>query len=139
MNLSEKIRELEYSYTLDQKELGKILFIASTTLLIVSVTSLFQTRSTINDVNEMSNDFSQLDAVLNTQRFNDSLSAIQSLEGTAAGEKYQYAAQTFRGMQHAIDEAENAEERLLYLKKLYQWLTLISVLGASAGLTVIYI
>lgn len=139
MEIKRKIRDLEYEYSFDQRELGKILFIVSVTLLVVSLSSFYQTRSTIDNVQQLNSDFEQLDAVVNTERFNQSLSDIESLQGSVEGTDFQYAVQTFQGMQYTLEEADKAEEKLQYLRKLYQWLTLISLLGATAGLTVIFL
>ena len=139
MEIKRKIKDLEYEYSFDQRELGKILFIVSVTLLVVSLSSFYQTRSTIDHVQQLNSDFEQLDAVVNTERFNQSLSDIESLQGSVEGTDFQYAVQTFQGMQYTLEQADKAEEKLQYLRKLYQWLTLISLLGATAGLTVIFI
>lgn len=139
MEIKRKIKDLEYEYSFDQRELGKILFIVSVTLLVVSLSSFYQTRTTIDHVQRLNSDFEQLDAVVNTERFNQSLSNIESLQGSVEGTDFQYAVQTFQGMQYTLEQADKAEEKLQYLRKLYQWLTLISLLGATAGLTVIFI
>lgn len=139
MKLRERIREIEYEYTVDQRELGKVLLVVSTTVFLISLTSLYQTRSTVQHVEETRSDLSQLDAVVNSQRFNQSLSTIQNLQGTTEGQKYQYAAQTFRGMQHSIDEVDKAEKDLEGMQNMYQWMVLSSILGATAGLTVIFL
>lgn len=139
MNLRDRVRELEYEYTLDQRELGKVLLVVSATVFFISLTSLYQTRSTVQHVEETRSDLSQLGAVVNSQRFNESLSAIQSLQGTTEGQKYQYAAQTFRGMQHSIKEVENTEKDLEEMQNMYQWMILSSILGATAAITVIFL
>lgn len=139
MGLRQKLGEIEYTYMLDQRELGKIMFIVSTTVFMISLTSLYQTSNAIDDVEQVSNNFSELDAVVNSQQFNNSLSAIQSLDGSYEGTEYQYAAQTFRGMQKGIENTQSAEQKLEKLQEIYRWLTLLSILGATAGLTVIFI
>lgn len=139
MNLRERIKQVEYDYTLDQRELGKVLLVVSATVFLISLTSLYQTRTVLGDVQETRSDLSELDAVVNSQRFNQSLSAIKSLEGTTEGQKYQYAAQTFRGMQHSIDESRDSEQKLKEMQKTYQWMVLSSILGATAAVTVIFL
>lgn len=139
MGLPDRLRELEYEYTLDQRELGKVLLVVSAAVFLVSLTSLLNARSALQDVEEMSNDFSQLDAVISSDRFNESLSAIESLEGTVDGEEYQYAIQTFRGMQHGLNEVNSAESKLQRMQNFYRWLILISILCATAGVTVIFL
>ncbi|MFB6181167.1 MAG: hypothetical protein ABEJ93_04790 [Candidatus Nanohalobium sp.] len=138
MKVPEKIRELEYEYTVDQREFGKVLVVVSATTFLISLMSLYQVMEVQESVEGVNSDFSKLDAVISSDRFNQSLSAIQSLEGTTSGQKFQYAAQTFRGMQHGLKQAEQAEHDLEHARSTYQWVILLSILGATAGVTVIY-
>ncbi|MFB6193416.1 MAG: hypothetical protein ABEK00_04135, partial [Candidatus Nanohaloarchaea archaeon] len=47
-NPKKKLKQLEYDYTLDQRELGKILVISSLTLIIISSHLLLNLQQAMN-------------------------------------------------------------------------------------------
>lgn len=134
-----KIRELEYEYTFDKTELGKVMVIASLTLLIVSVHTLMTLQPAIDEAKQTEQRLNQLDAVVSTDAFNDSLEAIQDLQGTNLGEQMQYAVSTFRGMQTTTNDQQAIYSELEQASKTYQWLVLTGIIGLVAGLATIYV
>ena len=134
-----KLQELEYEYTLDQKELGKIMIIASLTLLVASVHTLVQLQPAMEEAQTAEERLSQLDAVVNTPQFNDSLQALQDLEGTGIGDRMEYALSTFEGMQITVQDQKNIYEQLEKTHETYQWLVLISLIGLVTGIAIIYV
>jgi len=138
-NPRKKLRELEYEYTLDQKELGKIMVIASLTLLLASVHTLVQLQPAMEEAETAEERLSQLNSVVNTAQFNDSLQALQDLEGTSMGDRMEYALSTFEGMQVTAQDQKNIYERLDKTHETYQWLVLISLVGLVTGIAVIYV
>ena len=135
----QKLEELEHDYTLDQIELGKIIIIASLTLLIISVHTLMQIQPAIEEAETAEQRLSQLDSVVNTAQFNDSLQALQDLEGTSMGDRMEYALSTFEGMQVTVQDQKNIYSQLEKTHETYQWLVLISIIGLVTGIAVIYV
>ena len=135
----QKLEELEHDYTLDQIELGKIIIIASLTLLIISVHTLMQLQPAMEEAETAEQRLSQLDSVVNTAQFNDSLQALQDLEGTSMGDRMEYALSTFEGMQVTVQDQKNIYSQLEKTHETYQWLVLISIIGLVTGIAVIYV
>lgn len=135
----QKLEELEHDYTLDQIELGKIIIIASLTLLIISVHTLMQIQPAMEEAETAEQRLSQLDSVVNTAQFNDSLQALQDLEGTSMGDRMEYALSTFEGMQVTVQDQKNIYSQLEKTHETYQWLVLISIIGLVTGIAVIYV
>lgn len=135
----QKLEELEHDYTLDQIELGKIIIIASLTLLIISVHTLMQIQPAMEEAETAEQRLSQLDSVVNTAQFNDSLQALQDLEGTSMGDRMEYALSTFEGMQATVQDQKNIYSQLEKTHETYQWLVLISIIGLVTGIAVIYV
>lgn len=139
MSLKNKIRELEYDYTLDEKELGKTLIIVSFTLLLFSIHTLLVMQPAIDEARTTEDRFNQLNEVVNTPQFNQSLNAIQDLQSTSVGNDIDYALQTFRGMQVTAEDQQDIYQHLEETNTRYQWLVLVGLLGIIAGVSIIYV
>lgn len=135
----DKIEEIEYNYTIDRNELGKIMIIASTTLLFFSVHTLLSLEPAMQESSDVDQQLSQLESVVNTDRFNDSLGAIEDLESVSIGEDMQYAVSTFRGMQITASEQQEIYRTLEKTNETYQWLVLLSIIGIVTGGAIIYV
>lgn len=139
MNLKNKINELEYDYTLDEKELGKTLIIVSFTLLMFSIHTILVMQPAIEEARTTDERLNQLDQVVNTDEFNQSLNAMQDLQSTDVGEQLDYALQTFQGMQVTVEGQEEIYQDLERTNTRYQWLVLVGLLGIIAGVSIIYV
>ncbi len=139
MGLKETIREIEYDYTLDETELGKTMIVASATLLMFSLHTVLVIQPAIEEARTTEENLNQLDQVVNSQQFNQSLTAMQDLQTTAVGDDIDYALQTFRGMQVTVQGQEEIYQNLEATNTRYQWLILVGILGIIAGVSIIYV
>ncbi len=139
MKLKQKIRELQNEYTLDQREFGKVLFVASATLFFFSAHAVITLNPVLDEAGQTEQRLNQLDQVIQTERFNESLQALQDLRSAGIGEDMQYALRTFRGMSSTLQEQESSHTELEKTVKTYQWLVLAGLLGMVAGASTIYL
>jgi hypothetical protein len=139
MGLKQKIQEFEYEYTLDQTELGKILAIVSLTLTLFSVHAILSLQPAIEEARSAEDRLQQLDQVVNSEQFNQSLNALEDLQTTTVGDDIQYALRTFRGMQVTVEDQQQIYTDLEKVHSQYQWLFLIGLLGIIAGVSLIYV
>jgi hypothetical protein len=139
MGLKQKIQEFEYEYTLDQTELGKILAIVSLTLTLFSVHAILSLQPAIEEAQSAEDRLQQLDQVVNSEQFNQSLNALEDLQTTTVGDDIQYALRTFRGMQVTVEDQQQIYTDLEKVHSQYQWLFLIGLLGIIAGVSLIYV
>jgi len=134
-----KLRKALDEYTVDQNELGKILLIASTALLVVSVHAALQFQNSYDQMNEVNKQFDKTEGIVESQSFNDSLEALNSVKGSEIASKFTTAAKAFQEAKTAIEASEAAETNLENNVETYKWLVLISILGEVAGVSIIYI
>lgn len=139
MDLKNKIREFEYEYTLDENELGKTLIIVSFTLLLFSIHTILVMQPAIEEARTTEERLNQLDQVINTPQFNQSLNAMQDLQSTSVADEIDYALQTFQAMQDTVTGQEQIYQNLERTNRRYQWLVLVGLLGIIAGVSVIYV
>ncbi len=132
---------LEERYTVDRRELGKILVIASTALLVLSLHSALSFQSALGEVEKVNRDFDKAQGIIESPGFNDSLEALQSARGGGAQITNQFvtASNAFLEAREALERSEKAEDELEGTYNQYRWLVLIAVLGEVAGIAVIYI
>ncbi|MFB6204396.1 MAG: hypothetical protein ABEJ75_01990 [Candidatus Nanohaloarchaea archaeon] len=142
MNPVEWIEHVPERYRVDKRELGKVMIVASTALLVVAVHSVFVFQDAMSDVNRAEEKLSTAEAKMSSSGFNQSLQAIQSLDTYEQVNIYNHfreAAESFSAAKEALNSIESASEHLEASYRLYQWLVLISILGEVAGFAIIYI
>ncbi len=132
---------LEERYTVDRREFGKILVIASTALLVLSLHSALSFQSALSQVEKVNRDFDKARGIIESPGFNDSLEALQSVKGGGSQITNQFvtASNAFLEARDALERSEKAEDDLEGTYQQYRWLVLIAVLGEVAGIAVIYI
>lgn len=129
-------------YRIDRRELGKVLLVASTALLVVSVHATLSFQDSLKDVKKVDQNLDQAEAIMDSRGFNQSLQAINSLETVDQVDIYnqfKQASNAFKQARAAIQSAETARDNLESNYEMYRWLVLISILGQVAGLAVMYI
>lgn len=129
-------------YSIDRRELGKVLLVASTALLVVSVHATLSFQDSMKDVQKVDRQLEQTEAIMDSRGFNQSLQAIDSLQTVEEVDIYnqfRQASDAFRQARQAVSSAETASDNLESNYELYRWLVLVSILGQVAGLAVIYI
>lgn len=138
MNPQQKINELSQEYTVDKTELGKIMVIASATLLLFSIHTTLTLQNTKEKATKLDERLDKAYTLINSQRFNNSLNALEDTKGTKIGPMYLGAAKAFRKAQNATKTAEQLQEELKARSQAYQWNILVSLLGIVAGALIIY-
>ncbi|MFB6144116.1 MAG: hypothetical protein ABEJ98_02275 [Candidatus Nanohaloarchaea archaeon] len=134
----EKLKDLQGSLAVDRQEFGKMMILVSVTLLLVSIhsyTALEEARAEVADANSQ---LSRAEAILESDSFQQSLKAVKSIGGYNSGQQFQQAVSAMENVGSAINSTEEAEQVLEQRKKTYQWYSLIGILGAVAGVAVIY-
>ncbi len=141
-NIRAKISELHNEYMIDQRELGKVMVIASTALLIVSVHATLVFQSSAKDVRQTNMNFDRAEAIISSPSFNDSVEALSTAKGTTTtgvAASFAQAATAFQQAGKSLRLSDNAQDRLEDNAELYQWLVLVALLGEVAGVAVVYI
>ncbi|MFB6241383.1 MAG: hypothetical protein ABEJ36_01100 [Candidatus Nanosalina sp.] len=142
MGYVEQFERIPERYRLDKRELGKVLVVASTALLVVSVHSVLVFQSTAEDVKKADKQLEKAQAVMSTSAFNQSMQAIGSIETfeeVNIYNQFRQASKAFSSAKNATSELSSARERIESSYELYQWLVLVSILGIVAGISVMYI
>lgn len=135
----EKIPE---EYKVDKRELGKVLLIASAAVFVVSVHSAMTLNSAIEGVHKTNNQLDDMSNIMQTQRFNQSMQALESTDTYEQVDIYgQFSAalKAFNTAEGAFDSMDRVSSDLKESYVTYQWLVLASILGGVAGAVIIYI
>lgn len=133
------VEELKETYTLDINEFSKVVLIASFALLVVSLHSAYMFQQSAEDIEKLDSSLDRTSAVINSDGFQDSLEALQSIEGTEIGVQFEQAREAFSGVENDINQTENSLERLEQNYETYQWLVLFSILGMVSGISLRYL
>jgi hypothetical protein len=138
-DLKQKIRDIEYRYWFDKKEFGKIVIIASLSMLIVSVHAIYTIDSAVEQASNSTERLETTAALVSSNGFKQSMN---SLAGTGVTIQGQSISEVVSDLQYASESVEGIEELSSELERArttYQWTTLIGLLGLVAGITSIYI
>jgi hypothetical protein len=135
------IGQLDLSeYTLDRAEMGKVLIVASTTLLVVSAHAVLQFSATESKLSDAYTDSQRVSSVVESQSFNRSLRTLASFQtGTQVSRQVRTLVDTASTMESASQDMQEAQQNLGEKREMYQWLVLISVAGLATGLAERYI
>lgn len=138
--IRQKLRELRSSsYSIDQFELGKILIIVSTTLLIFSAHTALSFKSAADSVDKVNSDLDTVEGIINSDNFQNAMDVLRSLNSRAITQQVNTAVSAFNGLEDSIQGSKSVEENLRSKYQLYQWLALIAIMGDVAGIAVIYL
>ncbi|MFT4892367.1 MAG: hypothetical protein ACI8Z7_000139 [Candidatus Nanohaloarchaea archaeon] len=132
--------DLDYSdYTINQKELGKVILIASAALLVTSIHASLQFQDSHAKIQQLNQDLDRTEGVMQSEDFNDSIEALESVQGTQIGPRFSSAVEAFNSAENSIQNAESVESDLETSYNIYQWLVLIGIMGVIAGFSLLYI
>lgn len=134
-----KKQDILQKYTLDKKEMGKVMLVASITLFIVSVHSVFILQNASSQASSLYDSLEKTDAIISSQDFNQSIDALEDTQGTRLAPRFMTAADAFRSAQNTTEKAEKLEADLNSDTQVYQWTALVSILGTVSGALLIYI
>lgn len=139
MEARQKLSEISDRYSIDKREFGKVLTVASIAIFVVSVHSAMEFGKASEDLKKVNRGFDKTSGVINSEGFNQSIEALESLKGTDIAPQFIRASKAFRSAQANLEKSEMAQNRLEESFETYRWLVLISILGTISGITVIYI
>nr|EGQ40677.1 MAG: hypothetical protein J07AB56_14070 [Candidatus Nanosalinarum sp. J07AB56] len=127
-------------YTLDRAEMGKVLIVASATLLVVSAHAVLQFSATESRLSDAYADSQRASSVVESQSFNRSLRTLASFQaGTQISRQVRTLVDTASAMETASQDIQEARQNLGDKREMYQWLVVISVAGLATGLAERYI
>jgi hypothetical protein len=132
-NPVENIRELHREYGLDQKEFSKILVITCTALLFISIHATNTLTSVQNDLQETDSQVQQASAVITSEDFQNAMDQLERIQGRGLINQVETARSSFRSAQDSFDDISQAEQRVGESVRMYQWMSLISILGIVSG------
>lgn len=139
LDAKEKIDSLEKNYWFDQREFGKVMIIASLSLLVVSIHALFTINGAVQQASNSTDRLETTASLIESDGFQQSMESLAATGATIQGEgieqvikDLEYASNSVEGVQELSTELENAQ-------KTYQWTLLIGILGIVVGITSIYI
>jgi hypothetical protein len=120
--------------------MGKVLIVASATLLVVSAHAVLQFSATESKLSDAYTDSQRVSSVVESQSFNRSLRTLASFQtGTQVSRQVRTLVDTASTMESASQDIQEAQQNLGEKREMYQWLVLISVAGLATGLAERYI
>lgn len=138
-NLKQKIREIEYEYWLDKTEFGKVLIIASLSVLVVSIHAVYTIDGAVKQASESSEEMRTTAALIGSERFQQSMESLSDTGITIGGQSIDEVVQDLQYASNSVEGMEELSEELDEAQTTYQWTVLIGMLGLVAGITAIYI
>lgn len=127
-------------YGIDKIELGKIMIIASTTLLLVSIYAFTSLQSAHTEIKQVDDSMEQAQVVVNDPRLQDSLEAVERInDGSYFKNSMEGLINAIEQIDGSINQIESAERQLKKEAEMFQWLALIGILGNVAGIAAIYV
>lgn len=135
--LKQKAREFHSNYAFSRVELSKIMFIVSTTLIIVSIPAALSFQSAANEAKQVNNQLSQTSAILNSDRVQTSLEVLRNTQGTSF-DQVSAAIDAFDRSEQAINKTESLQADMEQSMEMYQWLVLIGIVGEVAAAAIFF-
>lgn len=132
-NPKDTLVELHNEYGLDQKEFSKILIITCTALLFVSIQVTSTLDSVQNDLQETDDQVQQASAVISSDNFQQAMNTLQRIQSQSVTNQIETAQSAFQSAQESFERISTAEDRVSESKRMYQWMSLISILGIVSG------
>ena len=117
----------------NQRELGKVLLIASTVLLVVSLHSFYSFSEIETGVTDLNQEADETVALLNSETFNNSLQALRDVNALDINRKVGTIAEGMSNVRSSLQETQGVVQVAENSKETYQWLSLISILGIISG------
>ena len=136
--LKQKIVELHREYGLDRTEFGKILVIASASMLVVSVHAALTLQSVGEQVEKSNNQMEKVSAIVNSQNFQQAVDQLQQIRSERISSQLNLALNSFEKIQSSVEQSKQVEKRLDREVKNYQWVSLLGIVGIVAGIAAIY-
>lgn len=139
LNWFEKVPD---RYQWDRNEFGRLLIVVSVAVLILSIHSVTVLQTSIDDVGDSTKKIERAQGIMNSQGFNQSLQAIESIEtyeDVDISNQFVQASSAFQAAANAMESIDETEDQLRLNLAIYRWLVLMSILGIVAGAGIIYL
>lgn len=137
--LKNRVLELHEEYGIDKMELSKIMVIASTTLMIISIHATMSFQTAHEGVSNANDKLSEASAIVNSEQFQEGVNSISRLSDSQLTNQIETAAGALQSANSSLEETRKSEEQLDSAMKMYQWLALIGILGNVAGISIRFI
>lgn len=132
-NPIQAVQSLHREYGLDQKEFSKILIITSAALLVVSIhasTTLGGVQDTLHQTDQQMQEAS---AVINSESFQQAMQTLQRVQVPGVQSQIETARNSFQAASESFENISQAEQQVGETRRMYQWMSLISILGIVTG------
>jgi hypothetical protein len=136
--LKQKVKDLHSKYGFSRLELAKILIIASTTLIVVSIPAALSFQSAADKAQSVNNQLSETSAVLNSERVQTSLDVLRNTQGSSF-EQVSAAIDAVEQSDNSINKTQSLQTNLNQNMKMYQWIVLIGIIGEVAGIAIFFL
>lgn len=134
----EKLEHLRQEYGWDKKEFGKVLFIASASLLVVSAHAALTLQSVADNVEESNDQLERTSGILNSDSFQQAVDQLQKIQSQRISTQINVALDSFQQAEKSIEQSQKMEKELKSTAATYQWISLIGIIGMVSGIAVIY-
>lgn len=134
-----EMEEMRRVYSVDQRELGKLMIVVSTTLLLFSAHAALSFRSAANSVDSLNEDLQTVSGIVESQDFQQAVDVIRTLNSQAISRQIDAFVAAFQSFGSSIEDSEQVEQQLRDRYELYQWIALVAIMGEVAGVAVIYV
>ena len=136
--MKQRFVELHEEYGIDRREFGKVLFIASVSILVMAIHATMTIQSTAQAVEKSNNQMDQASAVLNSQNFRNAMDTLKQIRSNSISNQLNIALDSLDKVRESMDQNKEVEKKLQNTTKTYQWISLISIVGIVTGIAVIY-
>lgn len=128
-NPVESLKELHREYGINQREFSKILFITSAALLMVSMHVSTTLGTVQQDLERTEKEVQQASAVITSEDFQDAMDTLQRIRSERLSGQIQTAVNSFESARKSFDRISASADKVSQTRYMYQWLSLISILG----------
>lgn len=138
MNPKQKLTQIHQNYGIDRRELGKIMVIVSTTLLLVSIHTALTLQQTNAELDKASNSLDRVYGIVGQEDFQDSVNDLKALPDSTLKNRLITVFDALDKAESSRGSMNSAETKLEETYKVYQWMVVIGILGNVAGIAVVY-
>jgi|AntRauMinimDraft_2_1070382.scaffolds.fasta_scaffold00006_2 competence protein ComGC len=135
--LKQRAREIHSEYAFSRVEMAKIMFIVSTTLIVVSIPAALSFQSAADQTQSVNNQLSQTSAILNSDRVQTSLDVLRNTQGSSF-EQISSAIDAFERSEKAINNTQTLQTDMEKSTEMYQWIVLIGIIGEVTAAAIFF-
>lgn len=137
--LKQRIEEVRENYWIDKTEFGKVLIIASLSLLVVSMHAIYTIDSAVEQASNSTDNMKTTAALVGSDGFQRSMESLAGTGATIGGQSIEEVVGNLQYASDSVQEIETLSDELDNARTTYQWTFLLGLLGLVTGITSIYI